>query len=59
MKNVSKLVVGMGLLSLLSVDAAHRQIVNGVDFTNLISVLRRQRQDAGGPPTKSPSPIWI
>jgi hypothetical protein len=33
MKNVSKLVVGMGLLSLLSVMPLAAQIVNGVDFT--------------------------
>ena len=33
MKNVSKLVVGMGLLSLLSVMPLTAQIVNGVDFT--------------------------
>jgi len=33
MKNVSKLVVGMGLLSLLSVMPLAAQIVDGVDFT--------------------------
>jgi hypothetical protein len=33
MKNVSKLVVGMGLLSLLSVMPLAAQIANGVDFT--------------------------
>jgi hypothetical protein len=33
MKNVSKLVVKMGLLSLLSVMPLAAQIVNGVDFT--------------------------
>jgi hypothetical protein len=33
MKNVSKLVVRMGLLSLLSVMPLAAQIVNGVDFT--------------------------
>jgi hypothetical protein len=33
MKNVSKLVAGMGLLSLLSVMPLAAQIVNGVDFT--------------------------
>jgi hypothetical protein len=33
MKNVSKLVVGMGLLSLLSVMPLAAQIDNGVDFT--------------------------
>ena len=33
MKNVSKLVVRMGLLSLLSVMPLTAQIVNGVDFT--------------------------
>src|SRR5258708_9558598 len=33
MKNVSKLAVGMGLLSLLSVMPLTAQIVNGVDFT--------------------------
>jgi hypothetical protein len=33
MKNVSKLVLGMGLLSLLSVMPLAAQIVNGVDFT--------------------------
>ena len=33
MKNASKLVVGMGLLSLLSVMPLTAQIVNGVDFT--------------------------
>ena len=33
MKKVSKLVVGMGLLSLLSVMPLAAQIVNGVDFT--------------------------
>jgi hypothetical protein len=33
MKNVSKLVVRMGLLSLLSVMPLNAQIVNGVDFT--------------------------
>ena len=33
MKNVSKLVVGMGFLSLLSVMPLAAQIVNGVDFT--------------------------
>ena len=33
MKNVSKLVVGMGLLSLLSVMPLTAQIDNGVDFT--------------------------
>jgi hypothetical protein len=33
MKNVSKLVVGMGLLSLLSVMPLTAQIANGVDFT--------------------------
>ena len=33
MKNISKLVVRMGLLSLLSVMPLAAQIVNGVDFT--------------------------
>ncbi|MCU1252086.1 MAG: hypothetical protein JWQ49_5115 [Edaphobacter sp.] len=33
MKNVSKLVIKMGLLSLLSVVPLTAQIVNGVDFT--------------------------
>jgi hypothetical protein len=33
MKNVNKLVVGMGLLSLLSVMPLAAQIDNGVDFT--------------------------
>jgi len=33
MKNVSKLIVRMGLLSLLSVMPLAAQIVNGVDFT--------------------------
>ena len=33
MKNISKLVVRMGLLSLLSVMPLTAQIVNGVDFT--------------------------
>jgi hypothetical protein len=33
MKKISKLVVGMGLLSLLSVMPLAAQIVNGVDFT--------------------------
>jgi hypothetical protein len=33
MKNLSKLVVGMGLLSLLSVMPLAAQIDNGVDFT--------------------------
>src|SRR5260370_22286739 len=33
MKNISKLVVRMGLLSLLSVMPLTAQIINGVDFT--------------------------
>jgi hypothetical protein len=48
MKNVSKLVVRMGLLSLLSVMSLTAQIVDGVDFTTPFPFLRMQRQDAGG-----------
>jgi hypothetical protein len=48
MKNVSKLVLKRGLLSLLSVMPLTAQIDNGADFYNLFSVLRRQRKVTSG-----------
>jgi len=48
MNSAGKLVLKMGLLSLLSVMPPRLQIDNGVDFTNLISVLRRRHKLPAG-----------
>jgi hypothetical protein len=47
MNGFGKLVVKMGLISLLSVMPLAAQIENGVDVYHLISVLRGKQQDAG------------